>query len=406
MTHYDFAVIGGGPAGASAARALAVGGASVVLFERKRMPREKPCGGGVSERAIARLGFALPASVINADVYGARTHYGPRTGEAREARRVAVLVTRSRFDHFLVQKADEAGARVLWAEVRAISSEQGGRLAIDSSAGAMTADAAVICEGARGRLARTVRRPDRPDEQAFCLVAEVPIDGRSPATGAALAGPEGLLDLHFGRVGYGYGWLFHHGTHLNVGVGGLWERFGGLRESFRRFASDAGVDLGGARIRGHFIPRGGLRRTVAADRLILAGDAAGFADPFQGEGIAYAIHSGQIAASTLIDASSRGDLSARGLAGYAERCQAEFGRDLAAALTLSRWAYRWPSLFLRRLVTEDEVVARFVKIEAGGLTYREFLRWLVLRTPRLYFQSLRASAFAAPAAARTARISP
>jgi len=383
MTHYDFAVIGGGPAGSSAARTLARSGASVVLFERKRMPRAKPCGGGVSQRALARLDFPLPPSVIDTDIYGVRTHYGPWTGECRALARVAVLVRRSRFDQFLVEKAEEAGARVVWAEVRGLSSE-GGRLAIDSSAGAVTAGGAVICEGARGRVARAVRRPDRPHEQAFCLVAEVPA-----GDGDAAARPGGLLDIHFGRVGHGYAWVFDHGSHLSVGVGGLCERLREPKEALLRFAADAGVDLAGIPIRGHFVPSGGLRRTVAADRVLLAGDAAGWADPFLGEGIAYAIHSGQIAGETLIDASSRGDLSARGLAAYEARCRVEFGRDLGSALTLARWAYGWPSLFLRRLATEEEVLARFIEIEANRLSYREFLRWLVLRIPRLYLQSVR-----------------
>jgi geranylgeranyl reductase family protein len=383
MTHYDFAVIGGGPAGSSAARRLAKQGASVVLFERKPMPRVKPCGGGVSLRALALLDFPLPASVIDSDIFGARTHYGPWTGEARFADRLAVLVTRSRFDHCLLEKAEEAGARIVWAEVRDLAQE-GGRLAIDSSAGAFTADAAVIAEGARGRLTRLVRRPDLPDEQAFCLVADVPLDGR-PAT----AGLPGLLDIHFGRIGYGYGWVFHHGTYLNIGVGGLSERFGTPMDAFRRFAGDVGVPPAGATVRGHFIPRGGVRRTLAGDRVLLAGDAAGWADPFQGEGIAYAIHSGQLAAETLLEASGRGDLSMRGLAGYAARCHGAFGRDLGSALTLARWAYGWPSLFLRRVATEEEALARFVLIEAGKGSYGEFLHWLFPRIPQLCLRSFR-----------------
>jgi geranylgeranyl reductase family protein len=385
MTHYDFAVIGAGPAGSSAARRLAKQGASVVLFERKTMPRVKPCGGGVSLRALALLDFPLPPSVIDSDIFGARTHYGPWTGEARFAERLAVLVTRSRFDHCLLEKAEEAGARIVWAEVRALASE-GDRLAIDSSAGAFTADAAVIAEGARGRLTRLVRRPDRPDEQAFCLVADVPLDG---AGGRTTAGLPGLLDIHFGRIGYGYGWVFHHGTYLNVGVGGLSERFGTPMEAFRRFAGDVGVPPAGAAVRGHFIPRGGVRRVLAADRVLLAGDAGGWADPFQGEGIAYAIHSGQLAAETLLEASQRGDLSMRGLGGYAARCYEAFGRDLGSALTLARWAYWWPSLFLRRMATEDEALAKFVLIEAGQGSYGEYLRWLVPRIPHFCLRSLR-----------------
>ena len=378
MPHADFAVIGGGPAGASAARRLAWRGASVLLFERQKMPRAKPCGGGLSERAMACLDFPVPDALIDAEVYGARVHFGGASTEARLDRRVAVLVTRSRFDHFLLRKAEECGARTVWAEVKSIE-RRPGEVALATAEGEFTAAGAIVCEGANRRLSRSVRPPDGPDEQGFCLEADVP--AARPDRHADLAD---ILDVHFGFVGRGYGWLFHHGSYYSIGVGDLCSRFRDPLGTFRQFAAERGVDAGGVRPRGHFVPCGGLRRALCTDRVLLAGDAGGWVDPFLGEGLAYAIRSGQVAAEAALEALARGDLSRRGLAPFEARSREEFGRDLEAALTLSRIAYRWPGLFIRALAVEEETLAKYLRVELGEVSYREFLWWLVRRGPRLW----------------------
>lgn len=378
MPHADFAVIGGGPAGASAARRLARRGASVLVFERQRMPRAKPCGGGLSERAMSYLDFAVPDALIDAQVFGARVHFGGASTEVRLDRRVAALVTRSRFDHFLLRKAEECGARTVWAEVRSIE-RQDGRVALATAEGEFTAGCAIVCEGANRRLSRTVRPPDGPAEQGFCLEADVPVAW--PDRHADLAD---ILDVHFGFVGRGYGWLFHHGSYYSIGVGDLCSRLRDPLGAFRRFAAEQGVDLGGARPRGHYVPCGGIRRALSADRVLLAGDAGGWVDPFLGEGLAYAIRSGQLAAEAALEGFARGDLSRRGLASFERRCREEFGRDLEAALTLSRIACRWPGLFIRALAAEEETLAKYLRVELGEVSYREFLWWLLRRGPRLW----------------------
>ena len=111
MTHYDFAVIGGGPAGSAAARRLAQKGGVVALFERRAMPRTKPCGGGLSVRAMAHLDFPIPPELVDNEIRGMRISFRGTAGEARLERLMGVLVTRSKFDHFMLKKAAEAGAQ-------------------------------------------------------------------------------------------------------------------------------------------------------------------------------------------------------------------------------------------------------------------------------------------------------
>ena len=124
-----------------------------------------------------------------------------------------------------------------------------------------------------------------------------------------------------------------------------------------------------------------------SDRVLLAGDAAGFADPFHGEGMSYAIRSGQLAAETALAAADRGDFSAAGLAGYADRCREAFGDELIGARTLFRLMNGRAGPMVRQVASHPAVLEKFLDVPAMTLTYREFLAWLYLRSPWFYVRS-------------------
>lgn len=372
----DFAVIGGGPAGASAARRLAAAGASVLLFERRPMPRPKPCGGALSARGLAALDFPLPDSLIDGQVFGIRAHVGEQSVEARLDVPIAVLVTRARFDHFLVTKAEEAGARVVWQFVRSVDVRPDG-VVLTTPAGELAAACAIVCEGATARLARAVAPPPAR-HRLFGVTADVPVASPEGESGAA-----GVFDVYHGGGGWGYGWVFPHGSYQSVGIAGALYQMGRPRETFRQFVAQRGLALDGVRVRGHFIPCGGARRRRVADRLLLAGDAAGLADPFTGEGIAQAIRSGRLAADVALRAAARSDFSAASLAAYDRLCYETFDRDLRRARRLTRAMSRWPSPMLSGVASGDDVLRQFLRIPRGEGTYRAFLRWLL---PRLLWR--------------------
>jgi len=378
---FDFAVVGGGPAGASAARRLAQGGAEVVVLERRRFPRPKPCGGGLSGRAMRWLGTPLPPDLIDCEVYAGRAHFGPVTINARQDRRVAVTVTRSRFDHFLLEKAREAGAHVEWREVRSIDTRRDG-VVLATPEGEVSARCAIICEGANRRLTTALRGREHPKHIGFCLEAEIPVLDPDP-----YADLRDSMDIYFGTPSHGYSWIFHHGSYYSVGVGGLCHWFRSPLEAFRQFLADRGFAADGVRPRGHFLPCGGISRTVCADRVILAGDAAGWVDPFQGEGIGYAIRSGQLAAETVLEAANRDDFSRRRLASYKQRCDHEFGRDLRAARIVMHIVYWWPQVLSWAPRSTERVLREYLNVTAGDLSYREFVRWIAGRMPRFLLRA-------------------
>jgi geranylgeranyl reductase family protein len=379
---FDFAVIGGGPAGASAARRLAGAGARVALLERSPMPRYKPCGGALSRQGVRWLDFPVPQSLIDTEVRGARVRLCDRTVESRRPDRLAVLVSRPRFDQFLAAKADEAGARIVWADVRSLDVRPDGVSLVTAAGAEIAAACAIVCDGASGRLSGRVRGRDGPQAESFCLQAEIPVPPGDP-----YAGLHGVLGIYFDTFRDGYGWVFHHGSYYAVGIGALASSLERPRETFERFVAARGLGLEASRVRGHRVPSGGLPRPTVADRVLLAGDAAGFADPFHGEGMSYAIRSGQLAADAALASADRGDFSASGLSVYADRCREAFGDELAAARTLFRLMNGRTAGAIRRIASHPAVLEKFLGVPAGTLSYRDFLSWLYLRGPWFYVRS-------------------
>jgi flavin-dependent dehydrogenase len=124
-----------------------------------------------------------------------------------------------------------------------------------------------------------------------------------------------------------------------------------------------------------------VRRTLGSSRILLVGDAAGFLDSFTGEGISYAIRSGQIAAEAVTEALSTGRV--RGLPRqYETICEEEFGTNLRYSLLLARIMHRFPRVFFKLLAGNQEVIDSFARVATAQWTYKRYLRWLVLRLPK------------------------
>ena len=135
------------------------------------------------------------------------------------------------------------------------------------------------------------------------------------------------------------------------------------------------------KMRGFPIPAGGIRRSILADRTLLTGDAAGFVDTFYGEGLAFAIRSGQLAGEVAATALRGGNCSARGLSSYSTLCEQDFGRCLRYSLYSSRLMHQFPNLFLRLMASETKVLSGYLEVAARRCSYEEYLAWLLPRVP-------------------------
>jgi geranylgeranyl reductase family protein len=365
MALHDVAVVGAGPAGASAARVLAEAGARVVLIEKHELPRYKTCGGGVVGRALR----GLPQSVRDA-VEDAVVERVCRTADldlghdglcfrARRERPLISMVMRDRFDAALVAAAERAGTEIRQrCVVRAVSMDTD-ETRLETTDGAVTARFVVAADGATSETARLCGW-SRPRLCAPALEAEV---SASDADFERLAG---AARFDFGPVTAGYAWVFPKRTHLSIGVCSM--RSGvNLNTGLARYLTTLGLNRP-ERVEKHgfFVTLGARADGVSRGRVLLSGDAAGLADPVTGEGISAAIESGTLAAHAIVEGGGepssvrrRYDRSLREL-----RREVKIGRALARLTYERPWLRRW--VFGRH---GQKVVEGMIDVLTGDRTY-------------------------------------
>ena len=321
MKPCDVIVVGAGPAGSTAAYRLARAGASVLLLDRARFPRDKPCGGGVTGRAARLIPFPIDPVVEHVVTHAdLRLRYG-RTHGRGSGRPLVYMTQRRRLDHYLAERAADAGAdfrdgvRVTHVE----SSETG--VAVVAGGERCEAAALVGADGVNGVSARTLAL------------------GGNTTVGVALEGNlahgridakryDGRVALELGIVPGGYGWVFPKGDHVNVGVGGWGSEAPRLREHLRRLCAEHETRFDDLEdVRGYRLPLRSPKATLARDRALIVGDAAGLIDPISGDGMYEGFLSSQLASEAVLDL----------LAGREESLD-PYGPRLARLLATHLWA--------------------------------------------------------------------
>ncbi len=365
---YDLIVAGGGPAGSAAARTAAMRGLDVLILDKSPFPRYKPCGGALSLKALSMLDCLLPPGIQERKITGARVHYRDLVAERHKGYEIAWLINRSAFDQHLLDKALLSEAEVKTEKVLGFR-DSGELVNVQTKDGIYKSRFLVVASGCQDALNKEIAGPESRESMGLCLVSEIEAEEERIVESLGSA-----LDIHFSVAG-GYGWIFPHRGYYSVGIGGLSSSLPHPRQVMRRFLRENGFPEG-SRISGHLIPQGGNRRRVARGRVLLAGDAAGFVDPFTGEGIYYALASGKIAGEMVSDVPAA--IVARS---YESRIEKELGKDLGYALFFSRIMHSHPGIFLRTLAREEKVLERYLEVGAGRMSYRDFMLWLLPRLP-------------------------
>jgi len=226
-----------------------------------------------------------------------------------------------------------------------------------------------------------IRKKDAKSEYGICIVAEVEeenekIDKYMP----------GAIEIHFDVMEMGYGWVFPHDNYYSVGIGAFANKLSDPKRVMREFLKKNGFN-GNYRLRGHTIPAGGIKRNVIGSRVVLIGDAAGFVDPFAGEGIAYAIRSGQIAGEVIAEIVHQ-NKELKELRDYEIICRREFANNFKYALITVKMMHRFPDFFFKLLTDNHEVFEKFTEIPALKKQYRSYLEWLLPRLPKYLLSTM------------------
>ena len=331
MERFDVVVVGAGPAGSSTAIHLARGGARVLLLDRTRFPRDKPCGGGLTGRALRHVPCDV-SPVVEHDVDRFVVRVGYRRRSDRRASSTVIRMTqRRRLDLHLVEQAIVAGA-VFRDGIKVeglVLAEDGAT--IDAAGKPVHGAYLVGADGANGVVARSTGLGEE-------IVRGVALEGNVPWSALGRSGYEGSAWVELGIVPGGYGWVFPKGDHANLGVGGWLEEGPRLREHLDRLAREHGVDPAALEgVRGHRLPMRPLGTRASRGLALLVGDAAGLVDPLSGDGMYEAFVSAKLAADAIL--AGRPET-------YGSALSAALDRHAAASWKAKRVADRHPSACL------------------------------------------------------------
>ncbi len=319
-------VIGGGPAGAVCSERLARAGVRVTLLD-DHLAWEKPCGGGLTQRALRAYPFLLdgphPKKIVREVEFAAGT--GPETsGRARfTLDQPLVIYSRRVLNGLLLERAERAGCRVVQARATAVATDSA-RLRVLAGQAAFTADFLVLAAGARNRLLPPAAAGEPPP-------ALGPEDFEQ-TLGYYVPGQSDVLKIKFLPRFRGYLWSFPRPDHLSVGICGKLEENASatLRRRLEEFLDEEGLSGRGACFFSHLLPSPRpetlLRRPLLGRNWALAGDAAALVDSITGEGIFYAMRSGELLGECLAGGQPQA---------YPRRLREEFGAELERAAALA-----------------------------------------------------------------------
>jgi flavin-dependent dehydrogenase len=291
MRTSTIAVIGAGPAGSFAAAQLAPAGCRVLLFDEKPA-WEKPCGGGITHKALAQYPFLRDAQVERNWVSeceivspsGRRVYF--------ELDQPIAIFSRHVLNGLLLDRAVQAGAEFRLSRITSIEGAPGS-WQLQSSTSAFKADYVIIATGARNPFRAQFSRPFASGD--LMATAGYYIPGTSP-----------VMQLQFLARLHGYIWIFPRANHFSAGICGKLNGLSSshLRRLLEESLTNAGVSFSGAKFYSHVLPALSLatlrQAPIHGPGWAMAGDAAGFTDPITGEGLYYALRSADLLTQAVL----------------------------------------------------------------------------------------------------------
>jgi geranylgeranyl reductase family protein len=382
LQRYDVIVVGGGPSGATAARHCSLKSLATLLLEKKKLPRYKPCAGGVTAAAYKELGFELPPDVVERECSGVKVQVKDFYKNVTADRAVFYTVNRSRFDEFLVGEAAKAGVIAHdTEEVVGLKRERTGVI-VRTDKAKYLADLVVGADGYFSTVRKELHRKFARDEVMFCVLCEVQLDEEEIDRRYG-----DLLLVQYGFIDKGYAWIFPKRDCVSAGVGGVFYGSKQLPAKLREFLRLNSLE-DSVEIRGGFVPVTKFRYPAYDERVMLTGDAAGFVDSFTGEGIRSAILSGKIAAETASFCHEQGTFSSQAVSIYQTRCEKLFFENLRYASKITELFLRFPDFLMDTVVRNSNIMDGYLKTMTGEMDYKTFSGWVKRRLPGLLLKRI------------------
>ncbi len=344
----DISIVGGGPAGALCGERLATQGFRVTIFD-ERLAWEKPCGGGLTHKAIQTYPFLLDAPQPKKIVRTAELISGGGHRARFEMNHPIVIYARKVLNGLLLDRAVAAGCRAIRSRVTNVETN-GPQVRLTAGGEEFRSDFVVLAAGARNQLL--------PETTALGKLA------LELTLGYVVPTEDDLIKVKFLREFEGYIWSFPRADHLSVGICAKMGQ--SSSQQLRRYLDDfmraEKIPMNGARLYSHVLPSPSehtiRRRKIAGSNWAMAGDAAACVDPITGEGLYYALRSGDLLAQALLEGQPQA---------YPERLRAAFSADLEFA---SRFARK---LFCGNFLG-GAITTRMVQLLNYSPAFRELIR--------------------------------
>jgi geranylgeranyl reductase family protein len=303
INKYDVVVVGGGPGGAIAAYRLAQKSLKVALLEKEKLPRYKACGGVVAPHVNKLLDFSIDSMVERRATKMKITvkFKSPFVSEAPQS--FANMVMRDKFDNYLLEVAAQAGVTVYpQSQLVSLQATPEGYTVTTPKLEIKT-QYLVGADGANGVTRKLVGAP------RFKRLS-VALDWEIRSSAESLQNWRDTVAVDFGTLRSGYAWVFPKSENFSIGVVApqyLAKQLRTYCEAMLEHYKDAVGQAKPYIEAGHHLPIRVPGEKIVLGHTLLVGDAAGLIDPVVGEGIYYAIYSGQLAAETILEAAQMGD---------------------------------------------------------------------------------------------------
>lgn len=378
------AIVGGGPAGALAAATLSRSGRPVILFD-ENLAWEKPCGGGVTHKALVAWPFLSDARAERNWVQKCELASSSGRRVRFTLQQPIAIFSRTVLNGLVLEQARNAGTEIIRERILGVE-RMDGAWRLHSANSNWEASYLILASGARNPFRKQFCSP--VDTEDLMVTAGYRIPGRSEA-----------MQIQFLHDFHGYIWIFPRSDHLSAGICGKMNAMTTrqLREVLERGLEKLGLDYHGTQFYSHVLPSPRAKTLreaeVSGDGWAMIGDAAGFVDPITGEGLYYAMRSGELLAHALV-----ADQPER----YPELLRRDFlpelelGAQMAARFYTGRWM---GEPVIERTLQFIGSSARFRSLMsdlfAGTQGYRTLRRRLYRTLPTMLAESL-ASALRLP----------